>query len=77
MFICTLRMTRQRKNRTTQIHICSKLIWVLCLSIYRSKTLVYHNPDQGNITVNKPSQQTRPTGAVCYTGVKEVGFLKF
>ena len=33
MFICTLKMTRQRKNRTTQINICSKLILVLCLSI--------------------------------------------
>jgi len=32
MFICTLKMTRQRKNRT-QINICSKLIWVLCWSI--------------------------------------------
>ena len=66
MFICTLKMTRQRKNRTS-INICSKLIWVLCSSIYRPKTLVYHNPDQGNITVNKPSQHTRPTGAVCYS----------
>jgi hypothetical protein len=58
MFVCTLKMTRKRKNGTTSINICSKLIWVLCLSIqtqnisisqswpgqhYRQQTLPTHS----------------------------------